>query len=167
MQDRNWETYIGDIEIGRKNLGSEMPVAVYRLFEFTMKEVLIEKFGVETAIEIFREAGYSAGLRFTKEMFDLTVDFNTFIANIQRVMKEQKIGILRLESVDFKTDTMVITVGEDLDCSGLPITGETVCNYDEGFLQGVLKAYTNKDYQVREIDCWANGGRVCRFKIHQ
>ncbi|MGO5051014.1 hypothetical protein ACTQ6A_00640 [Lachnospiraceae bacterium LCP25S3_G4] len=39
----------------------------------------------------------------------------------------------------------ILTVGEDLDCSGLPITGETVCNFDEGFLAGILKVYTKKN----------------------
>ncbi|MFV0314438.1 MAG: V4R domain-containing protein, partial [Anaerotignum sp.] len=42
-------------------------------------------------------------------------------------------------------------------------TGETVCNYDEGFLAGILKEYTKKEYVVTEIDCWATGSRVCRF----
>ncbi|MEG2770239.1 MAG: 4-vinyl reductase, partial [Oscillospiraceae bacterium] len=75
-----------------------------------------------------------------------------------------KVGILRVENFDEKTGAAVLTVGEDLDCSGLPITGETVCNYDEGFLAGVLKEYTNNDYIVTEVDCWATGARVCRFE---
>jgi predicted hydrocarbon binding protein len=58
----------------------------------------------------------------------------------------------------------VLTVGQDLDCSGLPMTNETVCFYDEGFIAGILETYTGKKYDVREIDCWANGDRVCRFQ---
>ena len=27
----------------------------------------------------------------------------------------------------------------------------------------ILQAYTGKPYEVREVDCWANGDRVCRF----
>ena len=55
-------------------------------------------------------------------------------------------------------------MGEDLDCSGIPVTNETVCIYDEGFFSGILGAYTGKQYDVREIDCWANGNRICRFR---
>ena len=51
-----------------------------------------------------------------------------------------------------------------MDCSCLPITGENVCTYDEGFIAGILNEYTGKTYDVREIDCWASGERVCRFK---
>jgi len=60
----------------------------------------------------------------------------------------------------------VMTVGEDLDCSGLPITGETICHYDEGFIAGILKAYTKQNYVVREVDCWSTGARICRFKAY-
>ena len=54
-------------------------------------------------------------------------------------------------------------MSEDVDCSGLPVTGKAVCNYDEGFIAGILKVYTDKDYLVEEIDCWSTGARVCRF----
>lgn len=49
--------------------------------------------------------------------------------------------------------SFTVTVSEDLDCSGLPITGTTVCDYDEGFLSGILEVYTGKPFQVKEIDC--------------
>ena len=42
--------------------------------------------------------------------------------------------------------------------------GETVCNYDEGFIAGILSEYTEKNYKAQEIDCWATGERVCRFR---
>ena len=71
-----------------------------------------------------------------------------------------------MEKFDAETGDAVLTVGEDLDCSGLPVTGETVCNYDEGFLAGILKVYTKKDYVVTEVDCWATGSRVCRFEAN-
>jgi len=93
------------------------------------------------------------------------VFFNNFIAQLQQTLKEQKIGILRVEEVDLDKMTMVLTVAEDLDCSGLPPTDEVVCQYDEGFIAGILEAYTGKKFRAKEIDCWANGDRVCRFKV--
>jgi predicted hydrocarbon binding protein len=68
-----------------------------------------------------------------------------------------------VEASDVQNLNFMLTVSEDLDCSGLPIKGVTVCDYDEGFIAGILEAYTGKSYKVREIDCWANGDRVCRF----
>lgn len=159
-----WKNYIGDIEEGRKNLGKDMPVSIYRLFEFTMKEALVERYGKEEANINFRYAGKLAGIRFANEILNLDVDFNQFISEVQKAMKEYKMGLFRIEKMDEEKKRLIFAIREDLDCSGLPIAGESVCNYDEGFLQGILKAYTKDDYDVMETDCWANGGRVCRFQ---
>ncbi len=160
-----WDS-IGDVQTGRKNLGEEMPVLVYRLFQFTIKDELIKRFGNEQTIDIFRKAGYLAGLEFANNLLDLSLGFDDFVAHLQQILQDTKIGILRIEEFNHETGRAVLTVGEDLDCSGLPVTGEMVCNYDEGFLAGILKAYTKKDYTVTEVDCWASGSRVCRFEAH-
>lgn len=158
-----WDS-IGDVVDGRKNLGEEMPVYVYRLFQFTIKDVLAKRYGNEAMVEIFRNAGELAGREFAGHLLDLSLPFDEFISHLRKMLEESKIGILRVEKFDPETGAAVLTVGEDLDCSGLPVTGETVCNYDEGFLAGVLKEYTKKDYVVTEVDCWATGSRVCRFQ---
>ncbi|MEG0164883.1 V4R domain-containing protein [Anaerorhabdus sp.] len=163
---QDWNHYIGDLKVGRQNLGEEMPVVVYRLFEFTMKESIADKYGKDVAIELFRDAGKKAGKKFCEELLDVTQGFTDFISSLEEVMLSLKMGILRIEETDQENHHIVITVSEDLDCSGLPMTGEAVCNYDEGFLMGVLKEYTGQEYDVIEIDCWAKGGRVCRFKAN-
>ena len=141
-----------------------MPVFVYRLFQFTIKDELAKRFGKEETIDIFRKAGELAGREFANHLLDLSLPLDAFIAHLRGMLEESKIGILRVERFDEKTGEAVLTVGEDLDCSGLPITGETVCNYDEGFLAGILKEYTRREYVVTEVDCWATGSRVCRFE---
>ncbi len=158
-----WEN-LGDVEGGRGDLGMEMPVLVYRLMQYTMLDVLSRGCGGEQANGYFRKAGYLAGMEFAKHMLDLTVEFSGFVADLQKALKELKIGILRMESYVEDTGEIVLTVAEDLDCSGIPVTNETVCYYDEGFIEGILEAYTGVKYTVREIDCWANGDRVCRFR---
>lgn len=57
----------------------------------------------------------------------------------------------------------ISTIEEDPDCSGLPASGETVCDYEEGFIAGILNTYTGETFDVKEIDCRASGGRVCGF----
>ncbi len=158
-----WEK-LGDIKKGRASLGEEMPVLIYRLMQYTMLDVLSKAYGNKTANEYFRKSGYLAGTEFATHVLDVQVEFSVFVANLQKTMKELKIGILRMEDYNETTGEIVLTVGEDLDCSGLPITNETVCYYDEGFISGILEVYTGKKYDVREIDCWATGDRVCRFR---
>lgn len=161
----SWDN-IGDIEQGRANLGETMPVFVYRLLQFTIKDELVRQFGKEKTNEIFRNAGKMAGVEFATNILDLTLPFDNFIAKLQEELEGNKIGILRIELYDEVTHKAVITIDEDLDCSGLPITNETVCAYDEGFLAGVLNTYTKRDYDVIEVDCWATGSRVCRFEAN-
>lgn len=158
-----WEN-LGDIKAGRGELGEDMPVLVYRLMQYTMLDVLSREYGEEKANQYFSQAGYLAGVEFAKNTLNLQADFDTFVAQLQKSMQDLKIGILRMEAFDPETGGLVLTVGEDLDCSGLPVTNENVCTYDEGFISGILQTYTGKRYEVKEIDCWASGDRVCRFQ---
>jgi len=155
---------LANIKEGRGSLGEEMPVLVYRLMQYTMVDILTREFGREKANYYVREAGRLAGAEFAKNLLNLNQGFDSFIASLQKAMAEYKIGILRIESVNDITEEIILTVAEDLDCSGLPITGESVCDYDEGFIAGIFRVYTGRSYTVREIDCWASGDRVCRFR---
>lgn len=157
-----WES-IGDINEGRSNLGDNMPVFVYRLFQYTMRDVLCKKFGKNETKEIFKQSGKLAGEEFAKHALDLSLPFEEFAATLKEILEESRIGVLRIEEFDTSSGHAILTIGEDLDCSGLPMTGETVCDYDEGFLEGILNSYTKKNYFVKEVDCWATGARVCRF----
>lgn len=159
------DEYMNFNSSGRGNLGDEIPVAVYRLMEYSLREQLVEEFGSETQIRIFRQAGYRAGRYFADHLLDLTQDLNSFVAALQTRMEELKIGVLRIETLDTQTGKIMLTVSEDADCSGLPLLGEAVCNYDEGFISGIMSAYMKKEYIAVEIDCWATGDRVCRFRV--
>lgn len=148
----------------RKNLGDEIPVQVYRLLEYSIREQLTEEFGKDEQIRIFRNAGFRAGCFFAENILDITLPFPQFVALLQKKTEEMKIGVLKIEKYEEESGKMVLTVSEDADCSGLPMLGETVCNYDEGFISGILSTYTGKQYSAIEVDCWATGDRVCRFR---
>ncbi len=157
-----WEC-LGDIDEGRKNLGPDMPVLIYRLFQYTLKDILTREYDEQTASSLYRAAGYLAGTELAKNVLDLSGDFDYFVANLTNKLKELKIGVLRIEKINLNSLSFTLTVSEDLDCSGLPISGEAVCDYDEGFLAGILETYSGHPFLVREIDCWSTGDRTCRF----
>lgn len=162
LSDYIWDS--ADIEKnGRENLGEQMPVMAYRLFQYALRDYLVERYGKDEMIDIFRNTGRDAGRLYAQNMLDLSQELGGFVAQLQQSLQASKIGILQFESLDSKTGEAVVTVREDLDCSGLPILGETTCNYDEGFIAGILEAYTKLEYTVTEVDCWTTGGRVCRF----
>lgn len=156
---------LGDVSQGRPNLGINAPVVVYRLMQFTLRDVLTARYGVEEAGRIFRDAGKQAGQELCTNLLDTSLSLEDFLAQFQQKARDLGIGIVRIEKLDAESLEMTLAVHEDLDCSGLPDSGETVCSYDEGFIAGVLSAYTGSKFQVTEVDCWASGGRVCRFDV--
>lgn len=160
----SWDD-LGDIALGRPNLGHDVPVSVYRLAQYTMREAIRQRFDEDMARTLLREAGWISGREFCLKLLDTSLDMNSFLVQLQEALKNAKIGILRLEKANVNDLKFVLTVSEDLDCSGLPMCGTTVCDYDEGFLAGILHAYTGKDFSAIEVDCWATGDRTCRFEV--
>ncbi len=156
---------LGDIDLGRPNLGVNTNVLVYRLMQYTMRDVLEKHWGAEKTNDFFIEAGYKAGTEFCKNVLNCTLDFDGFVADLSDNLEKYGIGILRIEKADTESLSFVLTVSEDLDCSGLPYSGVAFCDYDEGFISGILNHYTKKDFKVKEIDCWGTGDRTCRFTV--
>jgi predicted hydrocarbon binding protein len=156
---------LGDISLGRPKLGPTTHVAVYRLMQYTMRDILGKRLGEEQANQIFIDAGFKAGVEFCTNVLDRSLGFNEFIANLADNLLTLGIGILRVEKADMEKMSFVITVSEDLDCSGLPFSGVAFCDYDEGFISGIMHAYTQKNFHVREVDCWGTGERTCRFSV--
>ena len=159
-----WEK-LGDLETGRPSLGMSTSVRAYRLMHFAIQHVLACEFGAVRAEDLVRRAGHVAGVHWCRNTLDLSLGLNDFVAQLQRVLRDERIGILRVERLDAEHLGMTLTVAEDLECSGLPMGEATVCFYDEGFIAGILEGYTGLTFEARETDCWATGGRVCRFEV--
>ena len=159
----SWDK-LGDIAAGRPNLGENVPVMVYRLFEYALGDILAHELGRDKAEELTRAAGFKAGQEFAANVLDTNLPMEEFVADLTEKLLALKIGVLRIEQTDQQKGTFTVTIAEDLDCSGLPPTGELVCNYDEGFLEGIFGTYGKAKFVVREVDCWATGAKTCRFK---
>ena len=164
VPDFSWDA-IGDIDAGRPNLGRQAPVAVYRLMQFSLRHAMVIEFGPAAAAKLLAAAGRIAGSEFCRRVLDCSLAPAPFLADVQQRLREWGIGLLRIEQVDFERFELVLSVAEDLDCSGLPVTGETVCEFDEGFIAGIFQVYTGREFSAREVDCWASGDRVCRFVV--
>lgn len=155
---------LGNIDEGRPNLGHMMRLEVYRLMQFCFRDALEVKYGNEEADAIMYQAGFIAGTHFYSQLIGKTESVGELVKKLQTVLKDLGIGILRVEEHDEATGTIVMTVSEDLDCSGLPELSYEVCTYDEGFIAAILEADLGKKFIVKEIDCWCTGDRTCRFR---
>ena len=159
----SWDT-IGNIAEGRKHLGEEMSVMVYRLYEYTIKAELSHRYGEKAAKILFCNAGKSVGKAYASHLINQDLPFKEFFKTLQELLRVHKISILKVETLDDRTEDEILTREEDVDCSRRSFTGETHCKYDKGFLSGILSAYKGKEYVVAKIDCWAGGSYVCRFQ---
>lgn len=156
---------LGDLEEGRPSLGPMMHVAVYRLMQYTLREVLNRRLGHDEAANILRAAGHRAGTEFATNVLHCELPLWEFLAEVGQKLLDLKVGILRIEESDQASLGFTLTVSEDLDCSGLPLAHETVCDYDEGFIAGIFETYTGRPFTAKEVDCWASGERTCRFAV--
>ena len=154
---------IGDIANGRPNLGNLVRLEVYRLMQFTFRDVIEQHAGTENTDKIFYEAGKLAGKEFYDNVLTPTKDLNEFLRQLQSTLKELGIGILRVENADLEKGELVLTVSEDVDCSGLPELDFEICTYDEGFISSLLECFSGIPFHVKEIDCWCTGDRTFRF----
>ncbi|MBF0319568.1 MAG: 4-vinyl reductase [Nitrospirae bacterium] len=161
----SWDM-LGDLKAGRPNLGPMMRLEVYRLMQYSFRDVIETRHGADEADRIFYEAGFLAGMEFYDNLIGPQEDINNFIKKLQSVLKEMGIGILRVEEADLDNGRITVTVSEDLDCSGLPDTGLELCTFDEGFISALLYGFTGKSFTVKEVDCWCTGDRTCRFAAH-
>lgn len=160
----NWDNTVGaSMDLARPSLGPTTRIEVYRLFQFTLRDVLEQHYGTEKADEHFREAGVIAGHAYYAQFLSSATDVNMLAKLISKTFNEMGIGIFRVEKADMENLAFTFTVDEDLDCSGLPDTSDVICVYDEGFIQGILEAYSGKPFSVQEVDCWCTGSRTCRF----
>jgi uncharacterized protein len=158
----SWDL-LGDVVKGRPNLGPNLHLEVYRVMQFVFRDVMEQHLGADKTDQLFYEAGKLAGSEFYKNVFAHIKEFNDFIKSLQVTLRDMGIGILRIEEADMEKEAFILTVSEDLDCSGLPELGYEICIYDEGFIAGLFEGFTGRPFKVTEVDCWCTGDRTCRF----
>jgi len=160
----NWEL-IGDIEEGRPNLGKQVDVTVYRVMQFTIRDVIEQNYGASVTDEIFYAAGKQAGRIFYDRFIKPVSSLDEFLCKTQKLLKEKSMGVLRLEEAALKEGRVILTIDEDLGCSGLPELDYEICIYDEGFIAALFEGFTSEKWKAEEIDCWCTGARTCRFLV--
>lgn len=161
----SWDL-LGDVKEGRPNLGPLVGIEIYRLLQFSFRDVLEKAYDAETADLLLYKTGLLAGKQYFQNIIrkmEMSGEFNDFVKLLQSSFMEKGIGILRIEEVDHDQGRYVLSIAEDLDCSGLPELDHEFCVYDEGFIAGIFESFTGKKFKVKEVDCWCTGDRTCRF----
>jgi predicted hydrocarbon binding protein len=159
----SWDLLGVNLNEARPRMGDSLNMEIYRLFQFTMRDVLEARYGSAEVDKIFFESGVLAGTFFFERYLQGISSVAELVKTIQDKFRELGVGIFRVETSAADASSFTLVVDEDLDCSGLPDTSDHICIYDEGFIKGILDAFTASSYEVNEIDCWCSGARTCRF----
>jgi len=150
-------------------LDNKIHLVFYRMLQYTIRDAAERKIGTEACNRLYYETGELAGTFFFDNFLAAFKAFplHDFVRGLQRILKDLEVGILQVEKADTEKGEFVLTVSEDLDCSGLPDLGIKVCNYDEGFIAKIFEKYTGTAFKAKEIDCWCSGDRTCRFAVNR
>lgn len=160
-----WKLLGGD---DSQDSGRKVPLALYTLMRCALKDVLKGKYGKKAADEVFYTAGKLAGAEFYTRYLEPVSGLDEFINKAQELLKNEKIGVLKLkiEKELLKEGTVLLSVDEDItdaDLYGFGPMEPEICICDEGLITALFEHFTRKKWQAKEIDCWCTGARTCRF----
>lgn len=156
---------LGQISIGREKMGEMTSVLAYRMFAVSMRKTLTDIYGEGEAMLVLRAMGKLAGAMFAREMMNSSLPLDEYLLVLASKLREFNIAELSVENLDLKNCSAVVVLSSDIDCSGFAPCNKTFCQYDEGFLAGIMKEYTKQSFSVEEVDCWGTGSDFCRFEI--
>lgn len=156
---------IGNMGEGRPNLGSAIDLGVYRLMHFSLRDALLTRFDPEISAGVFFHAGELTGREICRRMIKKRGSLEDFMIETQDLLANLKIGVLEIEKSDPANLNFTFVLSEDLHCSGMPVSKEAICSYDEGLLSGLLSERTGARFNVKEVNCWCLGDRLCRFEV--
>ncbi len=81
-------SHVGDIELGRPNLGPLTSVAIYRLMQFTLRDSMVKHCGAKMATEIFFYAGFNSGKAVYEYLFDNPQSIDELVSRLQKILKD-------------------------------------------------------------------------------
>lgn len=160
----SWGT-VGDVDLGRSNLGTMVRLEAYRLIQGTFCEMLEEEYGTVRCEELYRKAGKRAGSLFYELCCGYVTTFEHFTESLAYAFRHMGIALIEVEMVGTGAWSFVVTLYEDMSCSGRNNSGDERCFYHEGFLAGIFEAYGHMEFEVRTVHNWTFIQRSCRFSV--
>lgn len=136
-------------QIKRKNLGSEVPLELFRAIRLIGMYQGLPSGGKGTTLTIGRKIGQSLPVTTVEELLQLLEDL--------------KIGIPHIIS---STERSMHIAVEDCFCEGLPAhEGQMVCDLEGAIMEGALTKIYNKRVTAKEVKCNVNGDERCEYEL--
>lgn len=156
---------ISDNDKKQFNSENRLNNSIYRLMKYNLRRVMIHRYGIMNADEIFFDAGRAAGKSFYSSLEGGEDTFDAFASRIQELFDNLDLGSFAIEKIDLERMRFTILMSKSPDCTVSGLSGENLCSYDEGFIEGLLSSYTGMDFRVKDVDCRNSGEGICRFIV--
>ncbi len=122
----------------------------------------IAKFGIEKLIKKAAEYGGKKGAKTLKEKYGIYTDRLDEALDVLTILAESSRMISLLE---YNLDRNEIKVQGSILVEAIQRSDKPVCQPMAGFFKGFLSEFLEKNYDVNEIMCQAQGYEHCVFKI--
>ncbi len=134
----------------RPTLGSEVPVAVFRLLRVIgMYSILGEGSGYTLYL-----AGKELGAKFDVGSVD----------DLARLFEDLRIGLLCI--LESSEEKIVVRVDECITCAGLPDIGRMFCHFEGGIIAGALERILRRPTKAVQTKSHTSGFDYCEFHVH-
>jgi predicted hydrocarbon binding protein len=146
-------------------MGNTVGLEMFRILRTSMVGLIAFRMGEKEAVEAIYMAGKAVGGEIGRTFLPEVKDLNEFVTKVKDILSDLKVGILKVVSADTAKGKFVIAVDECASCSGTPVIGQPICNFEGGIIAGLLKYFLKKEVKVVEVKCWALGDKTCEFEV--
>lgn len=92
-------------------------------------------------------------------------DLDFLLEELARFWKKHSFGAI--DDVKQVDKQISFNVYDCFECKHMPNVGQTLCKFDEGFLNSLFTIKFEEKFAVKEIECFGTGATHCRFKIEK
>ncbi len=150
----------------REELGSMVPLKLFQSIRLiALGSAMEEMLGAGSRALIY-QAGQRLGLHLGEAVLEEAKgDLNAYVALIQDLCLELKIGKLIIDEVDLEQGKLALHLDECVSCAGITGMNAPICNFETGMVGGIIKIFLKKNVRAVETHCHAVGDESCAIQV--
>jgi uncharacterized protein len=138
------------LKVVRADLGTNVPVALFRLVRLVAFEEILGRGAAGPAYVAGKRLGKALGLPDLASFLKLCEDLN--------------IGKIKVPKQD--ADQIYVDVYECVTCAGMSPVGRKLCSFEGGLIAGVTESIVKKPVTATEVTCIGGlGHETCGFDV--
>lgn len=149
----------------RANLGPGVDVRLFQALRLIAVASVADQTGKDPAA-----LAYKSGQRVGRALGNAMAPVagrgpEAFFPAARELCLRMAIGSLVLEEIDLDRGRVLVRLDETVSCAGILGTEGPLCDFEAGFLAGLLSGGIGKPVRATELACAATGSRGCRFEL--